>query len=43
LDWYHTSINLNKFYTSAFGGTLLEGLSTRQANLRFSAGAVVRF
>ncbi len=43
LDWYHTSINLNKFYTSAFGGTLLEGLSTRQANVRFSAGAVVRF
>jgi len=43
LDWYHTSINLNKFYTSAFGGSLLEGLATHQDNLRFSAGAVVRF
>jgi opacity protein-like surface antigen len=43
LDWYHTSVNLNKFYTNALGGTLLEGLSTRQANLRFSVGAVVRF
>jgi hypothetical protein len=43
LDWYHTSINLNKFYTSAFGGNLLEGLATHQDNLRFSAGAVLRF
>jgi opacity protein-like surface antigen len=43
LDWYRTTINLSKFYTSAFGGTLLEGLSTRQVNVRFSAGAVVWF
>jgi opacity protein-like surface antigen len=43
LDWFHTSINLTNFYTSAFGGSLLQGLSTRQANLRFSAGAVLRF
>jgi opacity protein-like surface antigen len=43
LDWYRTTINLSKFYTSALGGTLLEGLSTRQVNVRFSAGAVVRF
>jgi len=43
LDWYHTSVNLNKFYTSAFGGTLLQGLRTNQTNYRFSAGAVVRF
>jgi opacity protein-like surface antigen len=43
LDWYHTSVNLNKFYTNAFGGTLLEGLRTNQVNYRVSAGAVVRF
>ncbi len=43
LDWYHTSINLNKFYTSAFGGTLIEGLRTSQTNYRVSAGAVLRF
>jgi len=43
LDWYRTTINLNKFYTNAFGGTLLVGLATHQDNYRFSAGAVVRF
>lgn len=43
LDWYRTSIDLNKFYTNAFGGTLLHGLAIREANLRFSAGAVLRF
>ncbi len=43
LDWYHTTINLNKFYTSAVGGTLLQGLHTNQTNYRFSAGAVVSF
>ncbi len=43
LDWYHTSINLSKFYTNAFGGSLLVGLATHQDNYRFSAGAVVRF
>jgi opacity protein-like surface antigen len=43
LDWFHTSVNLNKFYTNAFGGTLLQGLHTNQTNYRFSAGAVVRF
>jgi opacity protein-like surface antigen len=43
LDWYRTTINLNKFYTDAFGGTLLEGLAVHQDNYRFSAGAVLRF
>ena len=43
LDWYHTSINLNKFYTNAFAGSLFQGLATHQDNLRFSAGAVVWF
>jgi hypothetical protein len=43
LDWYHTSIDLNKFYTDAFAGSLFQGLATHQDNLRFSAGAVVWF
>lgn len=43
LDWYHTSINLSKFYTNAFGGSLLVGLATHQDNYRFSAGAVLQF
>jgi opacity protein-like surface antigen len=43
LDRYHTSLNLNKFYTNAFGGTLLQGLRTHQVNYRFSAGIVLRF
>jgi hypothetical protein len=43
VDWYHTSVNLNKFYTNAFGGDLLEGLRTNQVNYRVSAGAVVQF
>jgi opacity protein-like surface antigen len=43
LDWYRTTVNLNKFYTHAFGGTLLQGLHTNQTNYRFSAGAVVSF
>ncbi|MGA7931439.1 MAG: hypothetical protein WCA20_36275 [Candidatus Sulfotelmatobacter sp.] len=43
LDWYHTSINLNKFYTDAFAGSLFQGLATHQDNLRFSTGAVVWF
>jgi opacity protein-like surface antigen len=43
LDWFHTSLDLNKFYSSAFGPGLIFGLHTHEANLRFSAGAVVRF
>ena len=43
LDWFHTSVNLNKFYGSAFGTGLIQGLRTNQANRRFSAGVVLRF
>ena len=43
LDWFHTSINLSKLYAGAFGAGEFEGLSTRQVNLRFSTGIVVRF
>jgi len=43
LDYYHTSLDMTKFYQSAFGVGLLQGLATHQGNLRFSAGAVLRF
>jgi opacity protein-like surface antigen len=43
VDFYHTSLNLNKFYDSAFGVGLFQSLAIHQDNLRLSAGAVVRF
>jgi opacity protein-like surface antigen len=43
LDWYHTSLNLNSFYGTAFNTTVFQGLATRERNLRFSAGIVVNF
>jgi opacity protein-like surface antigen len=43
LDWFHTSVNYNKFYGSAFDSDQFEGIRTRQRNLRFSAGVVVQF
>jgi opacity protein-like surface antigen len=43
LDWYHTSLNLNKFYGSSFGVGTFQGLSTNERNLRFSSGIVVNF
>jgi len=43
VDRYHTSLNLNKFYGSAFGVGLFEGLATHQDNWRVSAGAVLQF
>ena len=43
LDRYHTSVNLNSFYGTAFNTTLFQGLATRERNLRFSAGIVINF
>jgi len=43
VDFYHTSLNLNKFYGSVFGIGLFQGLPTHQDNVRLSAGVVVRF
>ncbi len=42
LDYYHTSLNLNKYYQSAYG-VLFEGMPITQTSLRFSAGVVARF
>jgi opacity protein-like surface antigen len=43
-EWYHTSLNLDKYYGSAYGASVFDvGLSTNQRNLRFSAGIVVNF
>jgi len=43
LDWYHTSVNLNSFYGTAFNTTVFQSLATRERNLRFSAGIVINF
>jgi opacity protein-like surface antigen len=43
VDYFHTSIDLNSFYGSAFGAELLQGLATHQRNLRASAGVVLQF
>jgi opacity protein-like surface antigen len=43
LDWYHTSLNMNKFFGNAFTSPEFEGLSTHQKNWRFSAGVVINF
>ena len=43
LDWYHTSVNLNSFYGTAFNTTVFQGLRTRERNLRVSAGIVINF
>jgi opacity protein-like surface antigen len=43
VDWFHTSLNLNSFYGSAFGVGLFQGLATHERNLRFSTGIVFNF
>jgi opacity protein-like surface antigen len=43
LDWFHTSLNLNSFYGSAFGAGLFEGLAIKEKNWRFSTGIVFNF
>jgi len=43
VDYYHTSLNLNKFYNNVFDSNLFQGLPIRQRNLRFSTGLVVQF
>jgi opacity protein-like surface antigen len=43
LDWFHTSVNYNKFFGSAFDSDQFEGIRTHQRNLRVSAGVVVQF
>lgn len=43
LDWYRTNLNLSSFYDHAYNSDEFPGLSTKQKNLRFSAGVVARF
>jgi opacity protein-like surface antigen len=43
LDYFHTSLNSNKFYGKDFDSILFEGYPTHQVDLRFSAGIVARF
>jgi opacity protein-like surface antigen len=43
VDWFHTSINFNKFYGSAYGAGAFFGLPTHQDNIRLSGGVEARF
>jgi hypothetical protein len=42
-EWYHTTLNANKFYGNAFNSVQFEGLPTHQRNYRISAGIIVTF
>lgn len=42
-DYYYTGHNLNTVYGTAFGPNVLPNLPSRENNLRFSAGIVVKF
>lgn len=44
VDYFHTTLNLTKFYDDALGPQqLFQGLATRQRNARISGGIVVQF
>lgn len=43
VDYFRTTVNLGKLYTASFGPGQFGGLATREVNLRFSTGIVVRF
>ncbi len=43
VDWYHTSINENLFYGSAYGPDRFLGLGNHEDNIRISTGIVVKF
>ena len=43
LDYFHTSLDLNSFYGTAYGPGRFQGLATHENNLRFSTGIVLRF
>lgn len=43
VDWYHTSINQNLFYGSAYGAERFRGLGNAEKNIRISTGVVVKF
>ena len=43
IDWYHTSLNLDQFYESAYPGDLFNTLGNHEDNVRISTGLVVKF
>jgi opacity protein-like surface antigen len=43
LDFFHTTLDLNSLYGSAYGAGRFQGLATQENNLRFSTGFVLRF
>lgn len=43
LDWYHSSLNQDRFYMQAFGLTQYLNIGTKEQNYRFASGIVVKF
>ncbi len=43
VDWFHTSVNFNKFYGGIYDTNKFQGVDTRQANIRISIGFVAQF
>lgn len=43
VDYVYTGHNLNAYYGDAFGPNVLKNLATRENDLRFSSGIVLRF
>lgn len=43
VDYYYTGHDLNAFYNNAFGRGLFKNLATRENNLRFSTGILIKF
>lgn len=43
LDWYRSTLNQNNFYMQAFGLTQYLNVGTKEGNVRFATGVVVKF
>jgi len=43
LDWYHGSLNQDRFYMQAFGLTQYLNVGTKEQNYRFASGIVFKF
>ncbi len=43
VDWFHTSVNFNKFYGGIYDTNKFEGVGTHQDNIRISTGFVAQF
>lgn len=43
VDWYHSTLNQDRFYMQAFGLTQYLNVGTKEQNYRFASGIVVKF